>query len=150
MTRRSKKSLATLAKVKRDEEDVAAQKLRVALDRLDAEVERLDAVGRYADDYRGHGTVEHAHWRNVLDSRRFLLQLELTIEAQRAAVERERRNVETARAHWLALRLERAAVDKLIDRRAEAARHEERRSEQRQSDEQAARANLRLSEESGA
>jgi flagellar protein FliJ len=149
VTRQSEHSLAMLAKVKRDEEDVAAQQLRAARDRLDAELERLKAVRRYADDYRGHGTGELTHWRNVLDGRRFLLQLELTIEAQRAAIERERNNVEAARAHWLALRLQRAAVDKLIDRRAEAARHEERRSEQRQSDEQAARASLRLSEEPG-
>ena len=149
MTRQSEKSLATLAKVKRDEEGVAAQQLRAARDRLDAELERLEAVRRYADDYRGHGTGELAQWRNVLDGRRFLLQLELTIEAQRAAVDRERRNVEAARAHWLAQRLQRSAVDKLIDRRAEAARHKERRSEQRQSDEQAARASLQLGEEPG-
>jgi flagellar protein FliJ len=146
VTRRTGESLATLARVKREAEDAAAKALRAARDRLDSEQERLQTVRRYVDDYRGHGAGDALQWQRLRDGQQFLLQLEFSLESQRAVVDQERRNVETARARWLALRLQRAAVDKLIDRRVQASQAEERRSEQRQSDELAARASTRTGE----
>lgn len=149
MMRRADNSLAVLVRLKRDEERAAVQLLRAARDRLDFELKRLETVQKYIDEYRSRAASDKPQWRELRDGRYFLLELESTLAAQRLSIEREQCNVEAARAHWLALRLQHAAVDKLIDRRAQAAQYEQRRSEQRQSDEQAGRSNSRRKKGSG-
>jgi flagellar FliJ protein len=126
--------LATLLGIKRREERSAAKALRAAQERLALAAERLETLRRYADDYRGLSERAGAELRRVRDAQRFLLQLEQSLEAQRAAVERERENVECVRARWRDVRVQRESMDKLLARRAEAEAIDRQKAEQRQSD----------------
>jgi flagellar export protein FliJ len=134
----SRDGLAMLLGIKRREERSAADALRAAQERLALAAAHLETLRRYADDYRGLATRAGAELLRVRDAQRFLLQLEQSLEAQRAAVERERQNVECVRARWRDVRVQRESMDKLIAHRAEAEAIDRQRAEQRLSDEAAA------------
>lgn len=137
MSRTDDGSLSRLASVKRLEERTAAVALGTAQQRLDDERARLVTVQRYVGEYRGRPSDAVSGSRQLWDGQSFLLELERSLESQRAAVEREQGNVESARARWLAVRMQREAIDKLLDRRAEEAGRRRSRDEQRQTDERA-------------
>jgi len=129
-------SLRSVAHLKEQDEAAAARVLGAAQRRVEDEVGRLEAVEHYAEEYRAntHGRVGRP--QQLWDSQTFYLQLQQTLDAQAAAVAGAREQAETARSHWLAARLERKVLEKLIERRHAASRHLERRSEQRQQDDQ--------------
>lgn len=139
MSARDGESLETLARVKRQEERAAAEVFRLATQRFDTEIERLETLKQYAEDYRSAAFAQTTTFTRLRDGRQFMLQLEHTIDSQAAIVDRERRNAEAARAHWIAVRVQREAIDKLLERRADEAELIERRAEQRLADEFASR-----------
>ncbi len=148
MKQRADAGLATVLRLKTEEERVAAASLRAAQARHDVEVAHLETAQRYLDDYRLSATTLSAttpqsNSRLLRDGHRFLLQLEQALVTQRQAVENEQRNVEFARAHWVAARVQREAIEKLIGRRSEQTEREQRWLEQRQSDEHAMQAAAR-------
>lgn len=73
------------------------------------------------------------------EGRLFLAQLNNAIERQRGVVEHARRDLEAARARWLASRMDHEALEKVVARSQEEEGRQARRSEQREQDECAAR-----------
>jgi flagellar export protein FliJ len=131
----SVRSLATLAELKALDERSAAERLGAARERLDRERLKLTTVQGYLLDYAGGGFSTPT--RLLADRQRFRLELERSLEAQSAAVERARALAEAARAHWSGIRAEREAMQKLVERREAAATRLSLQADQRQSDEQA-------------
>jgi len=137
MSGKAGKSLETLAEIKAIDERAAAELLGAARDRLEGERLKLTTVQRYLIEYSVERTGAGSHARLLLDRQRFRLQLERSVEAQLAAVERARARVEAARAHWAAVRAEREAMQKLVERREAVEVRRATQADQRQSDEQA-------------
>ena len=135
--------LELVASLKREEERQAAEALRIAHTRLAEEEERLHAVELYVDEYHARTLTGTVDLRRLQGQHSFLTQLEQTLEAQRRQVSVCRQRLEAARARWLSARMQRQAVEKLIDKRADAAALEFRRAEQRQQDELALQAPAR-------
>lgn len=77
--------------------------------------------------------------RMMREGRLFLAQLNDAIERQRSAVEHARRDLEAARARWLASRMDHEALEKVVARYQEEEGQNARRGEQREQDECAAR-----------
>ncbi len=131
-------ALAKLRGIKHREERSAAQALRAAQDRLTEAAEQLETLRGYVAEYRRLAPSGGVLQR-LRDARSFLANLERCLDAQRAAVEREQANVESVRARWRDVHVQRESMDKLAERRAEASARERLRVEQRQADEHAAR-----------
>ena len=129
-------SLRSVANLKEQDEVEAARVLGVAERRVADEVGRLEAVTSYAEEYRANSHGRAGRPQQLWDSQTFYLQLQQTLDAQAAAVAGAREQAETARAQWLAARLERKVLEKLIERRHAASRHQERHREQRLQDDQ--------------
>ena len=129
-------SLRTVAHQKEQDEAEAARVLGAAQRRVDDEVGRLEAVEHYAEEYRTNTHGRAARPQQLWDSQTFYLQLQQTLDAQTEAVAGAREQAESARSQWLAARLERKVLEKLIERRHAALRQLERRSEQRLQDDQ--------------
>lgn len=139
MSRKPKGSLTTLAELKALEERAAAERLNAARERLESARQQLEAVQGYLHEYsverNGAGLGSDA--RALLDRQRFRLELERSVEAQSAAVERARTEAESARGRWTGIRAEREAMEKLVARREAEAAKRSAQADQRQSDEQA-------------
>lgn len=133
----SARGIATLARIKDHEERAAAERLTLARERLDQERRNLTTVQQYLSEYAHRPGSTGSGPRLLADGQRFRLKLEQTIDSQRAAVDQAERQAETARSHWAAIRSEREAMNKLIDRRRDADARRKRSGEQKLSDEQA-------------
>jgi flagellar export protein FliJ len=136
VSRESARSIETLARLKEHDERTAAEKLRAARERLDNECLKLATVQRYLREYsatRG----DSLQTRLLADRQRFRIELERSVEAQHAAVERARAQAEAARAHWSQIRAEREAMEKLVGKREAAETRRTSQADQKQSDEQA-------------
>lgn len=136
MKKDSSKSLQTLARIKGREEREAAAHLTTTRERLDRERKNLTTVQAYLAEYSNTTGSASGQPRLLAEGFRFRRRLEQTVDAQRAAVESAQRQAEAARAHWSAVRSEREAMSKLIDRRRDAESLLRRNGEQRQTDEQ--------------
>ncbi len=131
-------ALSKLRGIKHREERTAAQALRAAQDRLTEAAAQLETLRGYVEEYRQLAPSAGALQR-LRDARSFLSNLEQCLDAQRAAVERERQNVESVRERWRDVHVQRESMDKLAARRAETGMRERLRVEQRQADEHASR-----------
>jgi len=137
MSGNARTSLETLAEIKAMEERAAAERLSAARERLDGERLKRTTVQRYLIEYSVERTGAGSQARLLVDRQRFRLELERSAEAQSAAVERARAQAEAARMHWAAVRAEREAMQKLVERREAVEARRTTQADQRQSDEQA-------------
>ncbi len=133
----SARSFETLARLKEHDERTAAEKLRAARERLDNERLKLTTVQRYLHEYSTPANGAGVQTRLLADRQRFRIELERSVEAQHAAVERAQAHAEAARAHWSGVRAEREAMEKLVEKREAAIARRAVQQDQRQSDEQA-------------
>ena len=133
----SARSFETLARLKEQDERTAAEKLRAARERLDDERHKLTTVQRYMHEYATSASGKGVQTRLLADRQRFRIELERSVEAQHAAVERAEAQAEAARAHWSGVRAERQAMTRLIEKNEAASLKKTVQADQRQSDEQA-------------
>lgn len=146
MKKNSSKSLQTLSRIKGREEREAAAHLTTARERLDRERKNLTTVQAYLEEYSNSTASGGMHSRLLAEGYRFRRRLEQSLEAQQRAVDSAQRQAEAARAHWSAVRSEREAMNKLIDRRREEDQQNERNGEQKQTDEQSLQQSARRSQ----
>ena len=139
----SDRGLKTIARLRDIEERAAAERMNAARERLDRERRNLTSVRKYLDEYSSASADETTQSRLMIDRRRFRLKLEQTIENQQAVVARAESDAELARTRWTAARSERAAMERLVDRRRDAELRREIAADQKQSDEQALHASRR-------
>lgn len=131
------KSLHMVAQLKNAAEREAAAELQDAERRLVEEEARLESVHAMINEYQRKAFAS-GHPQQLRETRGFLQQLQSGLDAQVAAVERQRQRTEAARAHWISTRLQRDAFDRLIEEReADDARRRDR-LEQKQTDERGA------------
>jgi flagellar export protein FliJ len=128
-------SFKIVARLKAEAEKQAAQALGVAQRRLAEEEARLTSVRSLFEDYQSRSAlVVGGQLKQLRDARGFVDQLRIALQAQTEAVEQQRRITEAARAHWVSARMQRDAMDRLVDEREAAEDRRRERSEQRQID----------------
>lgn len=135
--------LEVVAGMKREEERQAGEALRIAQTTLAEEEERLHSVETYVDEYHASTLTGTLDFHRLQRQHQFLSQLEQTLGAQRRQVAVCRQRLEAARARWLSARMQRQAIENLIEKRTDAVAVEARRGEQRQQDELALQAPAR-------
>lgn len=136
---RNDPALHALLELRREEERQAGIQFRAAQDKLDQELARLETLRSCVVDYAPAPGGAAAPLQQVMRRQQFLSRLGEAEGGQQAAVARERQSVELARARWIAARLQREAVEKLLAGRAEHRARQDERREQARQDEQACR-----------
>lgn len=112
-------------------------RLQGALAAQEKRLEEMRAWWReYADGLEKQSGKGSALMR---EGRLFLAQLNEAIERQKGVVEGARRDLEAARARWLASRMDHEALEKVLARARDEEDRVARRGEQREQDECAAR-----------
>lgn len=137
------RSLDVVARLKGAAEREAAAALKAAERRLEEEEARLTAMRAMLDEYQ-RGAFASGRPQQLREMRNFLQQLQQGVDAQAAVVESQRRVTEAARAHWISTRLQRDAIERLIEERAAEDARRRDRIEQKQTDERASYARERL------
>lgn len=132
--------LEPMVRVADRREQAAVQEFGKAQEAMSAEESRLAELRAWWQEY-ADAVAQGACGGTALlrDGRLFLGQLSEAVNRQRVLVEHARGRLEAARAQWLALRMDREALEKVVTRfRAEEERAAQR-SEQLEQDECAAR-----------
>ena len=137
------RSLDVVARLKSAAEREAAAALKAAERRLAEEEARLDAMRAMLEEYR-QGAFASGRLQQLRETRNFLQQLQSGVDAQAAVVESQRKLTEAARAHWIAARLQRDALERLLDEREAADERRRDRVEQKQTDDRASYARERF------
>ncbi|MBN1240046.1 MAG: flagellar FliJ family protein [Gammaproteobacteria bacterium] len=132
-------SFAIVARLKAEAERQAAEALGVAQRRLADEEARLESVRGLLAEYQDREHVGGAQLKQLREARSFLERLRGAVQAQTDAVEQQRRVTESARAHWVSAKMQRDAIDRLVEERAAAEGRRLERIEQRQVDDRVAR-----------
>jgi len=132
--------LEPIARIADHREQVAVREFGRLQEAVVAQEQRLVELHAWWQEYADGLHKQSGRGSGLMrEGRLFLAQLNDAIERQRAVVERARRDVEAARARWLASRMDHEALDKVVARcKDEEVRHA-RRGEQREQDECAAR-----------
>ncbi|NGP52528.1 flagellar export protein FliJ [Thioalkalivibrio sp. XN8] len=132
--------LMPIARIADHQEQAAARefgRLQTSLAAQEKRLEEMHAWWReYADGLERQSGQGSALMR---EGRLFLAQLNEAIERQKGVVEAARRDLEAARARWLASRMDHEALEKVLARARDEEDRVARRSEQREQDECAAR-----------
>lgn len=132
--------LMPIARIADHQEQAAARefgRLQASLAAQEKRLEEMRAWWReYADGLERQPGRGSALMR---EGRLFLAQLNEAIERQKGVVEAARRDLEAARARWLASRMDHEALEKVLARARDEEDRVARRSEQREQDECAAR-----------
>ncbi|HEY8519065.1 MAG TPA: flagellar export protein FliJ [Gammaproteobacteria bacterium] len=132
--------LEAVARLKAEAERSAALALAAAERKLAEEEARLTSLREMAEQYASRWSFTGGDLQRLRDTRSFIAQLQAGVQAQTAAVEQQRRITEAARAHWVAARLQREALDKVLEERAAAESRLAERREQRLVDDRSAQA----------
>lgn len=139
---KSRDTLDTVLQVNQAREQEATRQLVEARNRLAEQQARYDELQGYRRQYlqrfqqvgsQGLGVGQLNEYRV------FLARLDQALEQQQQILERCRQELARCQQHWLARRQEKKAVEKLAERRAEAALRSALRREQKESDEHAGR-----------
>lgn len=139
-------SALELAIAQADEKHEAAQKaLALARNRLRNSQATYATLDNFRGDYANRlRAVTHAAKDTLGNYHRFIGKLEQALHSQQQDVARADQAVEQSEHTWSAARRRLKAMELLRDRRAAAAQAREKRLEQKQSDEYAARSTRRL------
>ncbi|HEX6993016.1 MAG TPA: flagellar export protein FliJ [Gammaproteobacteria bacterium] len=137
------RSLDVVARLKGAAEREAAAALQAAERRLSEEEARLAAMRAMLEEYQ-RGAFASGRPQQLRETRNFLQQLQSGLDAQAAVVERQRRVTEAARAHWISARLQRDALERLVEEREAADERRRDRIEQKQTDDRASYARERF------
>lgn len=138
-------SLKMVARLNAEAERQAGEALRGAQERLTEEELQLEAVRGLLEDYESRAAFAGGQLKQLRDARVFVAQLQSGLQAQIIAVESQRRLTEAARAQWVSARMQREAVDRLIEERGAADERRRERVEQRQIDDRVRRRDSDLS-----
>ena len=134
------RSFGIVARLKAEAERQAAEALGVAQRRLADEEQKLESVRELLEDYQNRSAlVVGGQLKELRDVRGFVDRLRTALQAQTDIVEQQRRATESARAQWVSAKMQRDAMDRLVDERAAAEDRRRERSEQRQVDDRVAR-----------
>jgi flagellar protein FliJ len=132
--------LEPIARIADHREQVAAQEFGRMQEAVSAQELRLAELRAWWREYSRSLERQAGKGSGLLrEGRLFLAQLNDAIARQEIAVERARRDLEAARARWLALRIDREALEKIVARCQDEEGRQARRGEQREQDECAAR-----------
>lgn len=137
------RSLDVVARLKGAAEREAAAALKAAERRLEEEEARLTAMRAMLDEYQ-RGAFASGRPQQLRETRNFLQQLQSGVDAQTAVVESQRRLTEAARAHWISARLQRDALERIVEEREAADEERRARIEQKQADDRASYARERF------
>lgn len=140
-----KGSLKMVARLNAEAERQAGEALRSAQERLAEEESQLETVRSLVEDYESRAAFAGGQLKQLRDARDFVAQLQSGLQAQIIAVESQRRLTEAARAQWVSARMQREAIDRLIEERGAADERQRERSEQRQIDDRIRRRDSDLS-----
>lgn len=132
--------LEPIARIADHREQAAARDFGRLQEALVGQEQRLAELRAWWQEYADGLDKQSGRGSGLMrEGRLFLAQLNDAIERQRGLVEHARRDLEAARARWLASRMDHEALDKVVARcKDEEGRHA-RRGEQREQDECAAR-----------
>ena len=132
--------LEPIVRVADRKEQAAVQEFGKAQDAMSAEERKLAELRAWWREYADALGAKPCGRTAVLrDARLFLGQLSEAVNRQQVLVEHARGRLEAARAQWLAMRMDREALEKVVTRfRAEEERAAQR-DEQREQDECASR-----------
>ncbi len=132
--------LEPIARIADHREQVAAQEFGRLQGAVSAQESRLVELRAWWREYAESLEKQTGKGSGLLrEGRLFLAQLNDAIARQELAVERARRDLEAARARWLALRIDHEALEKVVARCQDEEGRQARRGEQREQDECAAR-----------
>jgi len=135
-------SLIQLCELTQQQLDEAGQQLRRALDSGQQARQQLAQLHTYRRDYLGRAQqilrkgLSGTNYHNFMQ---FLAVLEQALTMQNTLVEQLEHGIVQAREHWQQKKRQRDALAALTARRARLAQQQEKRVEQRQTDERAAR-----------
>lgn len=132
--------LEPIARIADHREQAAAREFGRLQERVLAEEHRLAEMRNWWHEY-ADGLEKQPGSGSALmrEGRLFLAQLNEAIERQKVVLENARRELEAARARWLASRMDHEALDKVVARCQDEENRAARRGEQREQDECAAR-----------
>src|SRR5690606_14429104 len=130
------RNLDVVARLKGAAEREAAAALQAAEQRLSEEEARLASMRALLEQYQ-RGAFATSRPQQLRETRNFLQQLQSGVDAQAAVVESQRRVTESARAHWISARLQRDALERLVEERDAADERRRDRIEQKQTDDRA-------------
>lgn len=132
--------LAPIARIADHREQAAARDFGRLQEALVAQEQRLAELRTWWQEYADGLDKQSGRGSGLMrEGRLFLAQLNDAIERQRGLVEQARRDLEAARARWLASRMDHEALDKVVARCKDEESRRVRRGEQREQDECAAR-----------
>jgi flagellar protein FliJ len=132
--------LEPIARIADHREQVAAHEFGRVQEAVTAQELRLVELRAWWQEYAESLEKQTGKGPGLLrEGRLFLAQLNDAIARQEIAVERARRDLEAARARWLALRIDHGALQKIVSRCQDEEGRQARRGEQREQDECAAR-----------
>ncbi|HRP86239.1 MAG TPA: flagellar export protein FliJ [Gammaproteobacteria bacterium] len=132
--------LEPIARIADHREQAAARDFGRLQEVLVAQEQRLAELRAWWQEYADGLDKQSGRGSGLMrEGRLFLAQLNDAIERQRGMVEYARRDLEAARARWLASRMDHEALDKVVARCKDEESRRARRGEQREQDECAAR-----------
>jgi len=135
-------SLNQLCELMQQQLDEAGQRLRRALDSGQQAKQQLAQLRSYRRDYLGRAQqilrkgLSGTNYHNFMQ---FLAVLEQALTMQNTLVEQLEHGIVQAREHWQQKKRQRDALAALAARRTRITQQQEKRVEQRQTDERAAR-----------
>lgn len=132
--------LEPIARIADHREQAAAREFGRLQERVAAEERRLAEMRTWWREYADGLAKQSTRGSGLMrEGRLFLSQLNEAIERQKIVLENARRELEAARARWLASRMDHEALEKVVARCQDEEGRAARRGEQREQDECAAR-----------
>lgn len=134
--------LKPVARVSASREEKAARELVEAQQGLEAQMNQLEQLTAYRDEYRAafqNGAAQGITGARLQSYRQFLAQLDAALEQQRRTVEAAQRVCQSRQQHWIAARGDSRRVEEVVAQARAAERAAEDRREQARSDEAAQR-----------
>ncbi|MDJ0833262.1 MAG: flagellar export protein FliJ [Gammaproteobacteria bacterium] len=144
---RSKK-LAPVVEHVRQEEETALQAVAFSQQQLQTQIDRLQQLQAYKLEYENNQLSDQATPQSVVEFqefKRFLAQLDETIEQQKQVVSLAERELELKRNNWKQTRSRSDAMHKMVDRLQQSEQQQLDKNEQKSLDEFALRNSLKNS-----
>ena len=144
---RSKKLAPVVEHVKQKEE-TALQAVAFSQQQLQMQIERLQQLEAYKQEYENNHLSDQAKAHSAVEFqefKRFLAQLDETIEQQKQVVSLAERELELKRNNWKQTRSRSDAMHKMVDRLQQSEQQQLDKNEQKSLDEFALRNSLKNS-----
>lgn len=138
MTLKRSQRFQPIHNIARQSEDVAAQRLGKVQRELSSHHEKLSELMKYHQDYQQRFTEQATKGMSIVQVQsyqKFISQLEVAIQQQKAQINRVSEACDSSRADWTVERQKSEVLQKVINRYEKQEQKTSNRQEQRRNDE---------------